>query len=100
MLRNLQPIFKTQISGWGRVSDRGETSPVLKQADVPYVNQEVCKMQYKSIEIDITSSMMCAGIIGIGGIDACNGDSGGKSSAFYIFYLLVHFCVFSILKVQ
>ena len=89
MRANLQPIFKTQISGWGRVSDRGETSPVLKQADVPYVNEEVCKSQYKSIKIDITSSMMCAGIIGIGGIDACNGDSGGKSCAFYIFYLLV-----------
>ena len=82
------------------MSDRGETSPVLKQAEVPYINEEVCKSQYKSIEIDITSSMMCAGIIGIGGIDACNGDSGGKSSAFYIFYSLDHFCVFSILKVQ
>ena len=72
---------QTQISGWGRVSHRGETSPVLKQADVPYVSEDVCKSQYKSYKgVHITSSMMCAGIVGIGGIDSCQGDSGGKST--------------------
>ena len=60
------------------MSHRGETSPVLKQADVPYVSEGVCESQYKSFKrIHITSSMMCAGIVGIGGIDACQGDSGG-----------------------
>ena len=74
------------------MSHRGETSPVLKQADVPYVSEEVCKSQYKSYKrINITSSMMCAGIVGIGGIDACQGDSGGKSFAVYnVLYVYFH----------
>ena len=75
---------QTQISGWGRVSYDGENSPVLKQADVRYVSEEVCKSQYKTININITSSMTCAGIFGIGGIDSCTGDSGGRSIAVYI----------------
>ena len=87
---------QTQISGWGRVSYDGENSPVLKQADVRYVSEKVCKSQYKKINIDIASSMMCAGIFDIGGIDSCTGDSGGTSIAVYTvpyiyFHSLLHF---------
>ena len=70
------------------MSHHGDNSPVLKEADVPYVSEDVCKSQYKSIKVDITSSMMCAGKVGIGGIDACKGDSGGKSIALYIYLSL------------
>ena len=75
---------------------RGENSPVLKQADVRYVSEEVCKTQYKTININITSSMTCAGIFGIGGIDSCTGDSGGRSIAvlfvpYIYFHSLLHF---------
>ena len=90
---------QTQISGWGRVSYKGENSPVLKQADVRYVSEEVCKSQYKTININITSSMTCAGIFGIGGIDSCSGDSGGENSAFYIFKYF-NSLSFSTLKAQ
>ena len=84
------------------MSYHGELSPVLKQADVTYVSEEVCKSQYKTINFNITSSMTCAGAVGIGGIDSCQGDSGGKSSAvfnvpLYIFSFTV---VFFTLKVH
>lgn len=64
------------ITGWGRTRQGGTTSPVLREARVPLISQEDCKRNYRP-EL-ITSNMICAGFSG-GGIDACQGDSGGKS---------------------
>ena len=63
------------ITGWGRTRQRGSTSPVLREAKVPIISDEDCKQNYRP-EL-ITSNMICAGFSG-GGIDACQGDSGGK----------------------
>ncbi|KAH9512862.1 Neurotrypsin [Bulinus truncatus] len=60
------------VSGWG---DSGDGLPdVLKFAKVPIIDQKKCADLYK--KYTITSRMMCAGYIE-GGIDTCNGDSGG-----------------------
>ena len=63
------------ITGWGRTRQGGSTSPVLREAAVPLISQKDCKQNYRP-EL-ITSNMICAGFSG-GGIDACQGDSGGK----------------------
>ena len=72
--------FKNQVSGWGQTSERGLTSPVLKSAVVPLVSQKLCKEQYQGLNA-ITPRMLCAGKVGIGGIDTCTGDSGGKAKS-------------------
>ena len=64
------------ITGWGRTRQGGTTSPVLREARVPIISEEDCKRNYRP-EL-ITSNMICAGFSG-GGIDACQGDSGGKT---------------------
>ena len=64
------------ITGWGRTRQGGTTSPVLREAKVPIISEEDCKSNYRP-EL-ITSNMICAGFSG-GGIDACQGDSGGKT---------------------
>ena len=63
------------ITGWGRTRQGGTTSPVLREAKVPIISEKDCKSNYRP-EL-ITSNMICAGFSG-GGIDACQGDSGGK----------------------
>ena len=67
---------KCYITGWGRTRQGGSTSPVLREASVPIISDENCKQNYRP-EL-ITSNMICAGFSG-GGIDACQGDSGGKA---------------------
>lgn len=63
------------VTGWGRVNETGNISPILRQVDVPiYTNQECHKTKYG---VDaITENMMCAGY-DEGRLDACQGDSGG-----------------------
>lgn len=63
------------VTGWGRVNETGNISPILRQVDVPvYTNQECHKTKYG---VDaITENMMCAGY-DKGQLDACQGDSGG-----------------------
>ena len=80
--------FKNQVSGWGQTSERGLTSPVLKSAVVPLVSQTLCKEQYQRVNA-ITPRMLCAGKVGIGGIDTCRGDSGGKRKSAKIQVLII-----------
>lgn len=44
-------------------------------AEIPIVNQQVCKDAYKEVK-GITARMICAGKK-TGGRDSCQGDSGG-----------------------
>ncbi|EDW73880.1 uncharacterized protein Dwil_GK19455 [Drosophila willistoni] len=70
----------SKISGWGTTTYHGSSSYVLLAVDVPIVSNEVCDADYEDYEdglFNITSSMLCAGVRGVGGKDACQGDSGG-----------------------
>lgn len=63
------------VTGWGRVNETGNISPILRQVDVPvYTNADCHKTKY-GIQA-ITDNMMCAGYEK-GELDACQGDSGG-----------------------
>jgi hypothetical protein len=63
------------VTGWGRVNETGNISPILRQVDVPvYTNADCHKTKYG--EDAITENMMCAGY-DEGKLDACQGDSGG-----------------------
>lgn len=63
------------VTGWGRVNETGNISPILRQVDVPvYTNTDCHKTKYGKQAI--TDNMMCAGY-DQGELDACQGDSGG-----------------------
>ena len=57
------------VTGWGRTSETGQISPVLRQVEVPiYTNADCQKTKYG--EKAITENMMCAGY-DKGKLDAC-----------------------------
>ena len=64
------------VSGWGALSEGGGSPSVLHSVDVPGMTNTQCNQDYPG---SITSSMVCAGQAN-GGIDSCQGDSGGKQS--------------------
>ena len=63
-------------SGWGRLSEGGNQAVVLHSVSIPVITASECKKAYSSSSI--TDAMLCAGNIDDGGIDSCQGDSGGK----------------------
>ena len=62
------------VSGWGALSEGGGSPSVLHSVDVPAMTNAQCDNNYPG---QIDGSMLCAGQPS-GGIDACQGDSGGK----------------------
>ena len=66
-------------SGWGTLESGGSTPNVLHKVTVPGVSNAVCQQLYegKYGSNAILSDMMCAGNAAEGGVDACQGDSGG-----------------------
>lgn len=62
------------VTGWGVTSEGGPVSPVLKQAQLPFLSDQVCAQTY-GVEFDLLT-MVCAGELA-GGTDSCQGDSGG-----------------------
>ena len=66
------------VSGWGALEQGGSSPNVLHSAIVPHISDSVCNEADK-YGGRITSQMMCAGHLA-GGIDSCQGDSGGKYS--------------------
>ncbi|XP_054847631.1 transmembrane protease serine 11C-like [Eublepharis macularius] len=63
------------VTGWGALSNDGETPNVLQQATVELIDSDTCnrKEVYNGV---ITPGMLCAGYLE-GGVDSCQGDSGG-----------------------
>ncbi|GGM39001.1 serine protease [Longimycelium tulufanense] len=68
------PGSPATILGWGRTSEGGSASPVLKQATVPVVSDSDCFRAYGGRYSQ--DAMVCAGYQR-GGVDTCQGDSGG-----------------------
>ncbi|CAD7004322.1 unnamed protein product [Ceratitis capitata] len=64
------------IAGWGAVKFQGPSSNVLRDVQVPIVNQQTCEQSYKSVfqNLVFTEKFICAGN---SHVDACQGDSGG-----------------------
>ena len=62
------------VSGWGTLSSGGSQPNVLHHVTVLYIKPENCKNAYPSL----TDNMICAGNYSYGGVDSCQGDSGGK----------------------
>ncbi|XP_015181463.1 PREDICTED: trypsin-7-like [Polistes dominula] len=63
------------VTGWGVLRKNGVVTNKLREVRVPIVSNSYCSYLYKSRAI--TSRMLCAGYVNIGGKDACQGDSGG-----------------------
>ncbi|XP_004517879.1 trypsin zeta-like [Ceratitis capitata] len=62
------------ITGWGTLSSGGSLPDLLQEVQVPIVSNEICSQRYPR---RITDAMICAGILDVGGKDACQMDSGG-----------------------
>ncbi|CAM5076851.1 unnamed protein product [Natator depressus] len=69
------PGINCSVAGWGRTTNQGSTANILQEAEVPLITNEKCQQQMP--EYSITENMMCAGY-DEGGIDSCQGDSGGS----------------------
>ncbi|XP_076583232.1 granzyme B(G,H)-like [Chaetodon auriga] len=67
---------KCRVAGWGRTKTGGKDVDVLQVAEVPIVNLEVCKTEWRNIKVNLPDNVICAG-----GYDTakgfCQGDSGG-----------------------
>ncbi|KAJ8962485.1 hypothetical protein NQ318_000873 [Aromia moschata] len=65
------------VTGWGDIDENGTIPSVLQVVEVTFVSREDCQKAY--VNVSITERMLCAGVLGIGGKDACYGDSGGPA---------------------
>ena len=62
------------VSGWGTLLEGGSQPNVLHSVDVAGIPNSQCNNLYGGI----TRAMLCAGDVANGGIDSCQGDSGGN----------------------
>ncbi|GFT65234.1 coagulation factor X [Nephila pilipes] len=63
------------ILGWGKRRDnKGFSTEVLHQAEVPFISKKECRKAYG--DTYISYNMLCAGFSN-GQVDSCRGDSGG-----------------------
>ena len=69
------------VSGWGRTSFPSGPPSIEKllTVTVPWISDSECRAAYDGEEMYVKESMVRAGDTKSGGIDACIGDSGGKS---------------------
>jgi len=67
------PGTMATVIGWGRTSEDGNASNILRQVSVPIINHAVCNRAYNNINANLE---ICAGLTQ-GGRDSCQGDSGG-----------------------
>jgi secreted trypsin-like serine protease len=61
------------VAGWGLTSEGGSSSSTLRKAQVPFIDDTTCRKYYPTL---VPGDEICAGYQQ-GGIDSCNGDSGG-----------------------
>ncbi|XP_077094231.1 coagulation factor VII isoform X2 [Siphateles boraxobius] len=71
--RVLWAVSKHTVSGWGKRSEEGPTSRLLRRLQVPRIRTQDC---VESSKLSLTDNMFCAGYIE-GKQDSCKGDSGG-----------------------
>ena len=71
------------VSGWGRTSSGGSQATVLQLVNVPAITNAECR-QTGYGESQITDAMLCAGHVDAGGVDSCQGDSGGNIRKYLI----------------
>ncbi|GAB0100765.1 hypothetical protein DMENIID0001_168510 [Sergentomyia squamirostris] len=62
--------------GWGLTQNSRGFRNKLRGVAVPKFSQSICKESYKTIHLNVTDQMICAGYAE-GGKDSCFGDSGG-----------------------
>ena len=73
------------VSGWGNLQSGGTRPDVLHSVNVPGISNLKCKRSYNDVSfLDVTDSMICAGHAK-GGVDACQGDSGGNHIHLYVY---------------
>ncbi|XP_076456095.1 trypsin delta-like [Babylonia areolata] len=63
------------VMGWGTLTEGGSSPRTLQEVSKPILTDTECRSAYGS-SFD-SSTMMCSGLLGVGGKDACQGDSGG-----------------------
>lgn len=68
-----RPGVPARVYGWGRTTETGSSSDVLRSAEVPISSDADCRAAYPDYE---PGTRVCAGAPE-GGRDACAGDSGG-----------------------
>ena len=68
-------VTRFTVSGWGNLKSGGESPNVLHKVSVPFVSKQQCEQGYG--QGSITDDMLCAGNFKNGGVDSCQGDSGG-----------------------
>ena len=71
--RELWSIDLHTVSGWGRRSENGPTSNLLRRTKVPRMRTQTC---VEESGVQVTKNMFCAGYLD-GQTDSCKGDSGG-----------------------
>ncbi|KAA0701386.1 Suppressor of tumorigenicity 14 protein -like protein [Triplophysa tibetana] len=67
---------ETWVTGFGTLQSGGRPADTLQEVMIPIVNNINCKEAYRGI---ITSNMICAGLLNVGGKSSCQGDSGGPA---------------------
>ena len=68
-----------KVTGWGTTTSGGSTSNILREVDVTVLSNRACQEDYSYPSSWITEQMMCANVPG-GGKDACQGDSGDRTT--------------------
>ena len=75
------------VSGWGSLASEASGPDVLHSVDVVGINNTECDVAYPG---RIYSNMLCAGDVDNGGVDSCQGDSGGMQEKYMCtFYKLI-----------
>ena len=66
------------VTGWGRRSEYGQISTILREVQLPIISNKQCMSMYRSSGQNewIPNIFLCAGTAR-GGRDSCEGDSGG-----------------------
>ncbi|XP_015252692.1 PREDICTED: coagulation factor VII-like [Cyprinodon variegatus] len=71
--RELWAVDLHTVSGWGKRSENGPISVLLRRTKVPRIRKQTCVEQSG---VPLTENMFCAGYFD-GRSDSCKGDSGG-----------------------
>lgn len=73
------------ISGWGALSAGGPSPLNLQYVEIPIVDRDICANAYRNVNA-VNENMICAGLYGVGGRDACQGS---YANFFVILFLLI-----------